>query len=365
MRGWSDINHVRFSAVKETDVSAPLTSVQPDVLRLGRSVLKVLGLGMTLVLTVAIILFFLLAVREPPALGDLTIEAAPLPVTACFYQAELRGYFRDEGVTVTLNSYPTGKQAVQSMLDHGSTVATCADTPFVRAFAQGSPLTVLAKFGDTGQTIRILGRRDRGLTPRLDSLIGRRLGCARGTNSEYVLSTALLLEKMKPEQLTIIDLPPEELPRQLTAGTLDAIVLWDPFATRVQQQMGAACVEIRISDFYRAMWLLVGNSSRRNEPQERAVLRALIRASDDLTTDPQHWLVPLAERMGITSEELQREFAVTRFRVTIDQSLLLNLEAQWRWSGIGGRPIFSGISPLPLAAIDRDAVTLIHPDLVR
>ncbi len=300
-----------------------------------------------------------------PSLGELTIETAPMPVTACFYLADLRGYFRAEGVTVTLKSHPTGKQAVQAMLDHGSTVATCAYTPFVRAFAQGSPVTVLARFGDTGQTIRILGRRDRGLTPRLDSLIGRRLGCARGTNSEYVLSTALLLENMRPDQLTIVDLPSEDLPRQLTAGTIDAIVLWDPFATRIQQQMGSDCVEMRISDFYRAMWLLVGNSTRRNEPQERAVLRALIRASDDLSTDPQRWLAPLAQHMGITRDELQREFACTRFRVSLDQALLLNLEAQWRWVDIGGREVFTGISPLPLAAIDRDAVTLVHPDLTR
>ena len=349
-----------------TLLESPPLSVQPEVTSGRRPTFKRMCIWMGLSLTaVATAVSVPLSLHKTPDLGALTIETTPMPVAACFYLADLRGYFSAEGVTVTLKSYPTGKQAVQAMLDHGSTVATCADTPFVRAFAQGSPLTVLARFGDTGQTIRILGRRDRGLTPHLDSLIGHRLGCARGTNSEYVLSTALLLENLRPDQLTIVDLPPEELPRQLTAGTIDAIVLWDPFATRVQQQLGSACVEMRISDFYRAMWLLVGNSSRRNEPQERAVLRALIRASDDLTNDPQRWLAPLAGRMGLTSDELQREFTSTRFRVTLDQALLLNLEAQWRWVDIGGREIFTGISPLPLAAIDRDDVTLVHPDLIR
>lgn len=341
-------------------------SVQPEVTFPVRKPFELMYVWIFLsALTGTAVFFLYSSLYNPPELGDLTIETTAQPVTACFYLAELRGYFRAEGVTVTLKSYPTGKQAVQAMLEHGSTVATCADTPFVRAFAQGSPLTVLARFGDTGKTIRILGRRDRGLTPRLDSLIGHRLGCARGTNSEYVLSTALLLENLRPDQLTIVDLPPEDLPRQLMAGTIDAIILWDPFATRIQKQMGSTCVEMKISDVYRAMWLLVGNSSRRNEPQERAVLRALIRASDDLTNDPQRWLAPLAGRMGLTGDELQREFTSTRFRVTLDQSLLLNLEAQCRWADIRGREIFTGISPLPLAAIDRNAVTLIHPDLIR
>ena len=106
--------------------------MQPGIPVSGVTAVKRLGAWVTLlVLLLAILLLAILLVvsrsrHDVPALGDLTIETTPQPVTACFYLADLRGYFRAEGVNVTLKSYPTGRQALQAMLDHGSTLVWCA-----------------------------------------------------------------------------------------------------------------------------------------------------------------------------------------------------------------------------------------------
>ncbi len=305
------------------------------------------------------------ACRTPPQLAVVNLELTLQPVTAAFYQALQRGYFADEGLDVHITGHSTGRQALAAMIEKGSDFATCADTPFVNSYARGAPVAVLATIGHTSRSVHIFGRTDRGITSNLASLTGQRVGVVRGTNTEYVLYSACMLYDLPQSQLTIVDLAPEALSSAFIDGSVDAIVIWEPLASRLRAASGVQIVEVEFNDFYQAMWLVVARTSKRDLEHERALLRALIRASDDLIRDSRRWLPQLAELMRLTPQELNNDLTRTRYHVSLDQSLLLSLEAQRRWLGLNGPEIFDGISPRALSEVDHDAVNLIHPEAIR
>jgi NitT/TauT family transport system substrate-binding protein len=51
--------------------------------------------------------------------------------------ADAKGFFREEGLDVTLQPHSSGKSALQSLLDNKADFATAADTPIMFAMMNG------------------------------------------------------------------------------------------------------------------------------------------------------------------------------------------------------------------------------------
>ncbi len=330
--------------------------------RRGRSIIFVLGV-VALVLACGGVMAAMRIAGRPPL--QVVFEATPQPVTASVYLAEMRGYFAAEGLQVRVNDHPTGRQALAALIGNAADYVVCADTPFVRAFGAGAPLAVLAQIGDVAHYIHLFGLRERGIDGRFASLAGRRVGLVQGTNAEYVIYSVGMLRGFRSDHFTAVHLGVDELEPALAAGTVDAICTWDPLAERTRHRFGERVAEIGLDDFHRTMWLLCARNADRDPARDEAVVRAVSRAAAELARDPAPWSGPLARRLGFTSDELGLGFTQSRFRLTMDQSLLLNLEAQRRWIGLGGPEMFTGLSPLPLLRCDPAAVTLVHPEVVR
>jgi NitT/TauT family transport system substrate-binding protein len=102
------------------------------------------------------------------------------------------------------------------------------------------------------------------------------------------------------------------------------------------------------------------------------LLRALRQASDELLRDPAAAAKELSPRLGMTPERLREEWRRTFFELSLDQSLILNLESQARWAVTAGvvsqqePPNFlPAIVAGPLRAIDPTAVTIIDDEGAR
>ena len=325
---------------------------------------RVRWLVVAVVVCAAVPAVFLFTRPQRCALSEVTIEISPHPITVAFYHALHQGYFAAEGLQVQLTNHVTGRLALAALSEKGSDFATCAETPFVHAYSQGAPLTVLASIGQIGKSVCIIGRRDRGMTSHPISLAGRRLGVPRGTSVEYDVYSTCLLYGVPLDQLTIVDTAPESLQATLAEGSVDAVAMWEPFASRARAALGEEVLEVEIGDFARSMWLLVARSKPRDPQREQALLRALIRATADLVHEPERYLGPVAEATGFTLTELRRDVKQIRYRVSLSQPLLLSLEAQRRWLKLAGPEVFDGLSPQALLAVDPTAVDLVHPEVI-
>jgi NitT/TauT family transport system substrate-binding protein len=304
--------------------------------------------------------------RPEPRLPTATLITTRAPFSAATMLAASRGWFREAGVEVTLEERLSGRMALADLTDGRGDFATAAETPIMFALLKTTPIKVIATLGVSFDNTTLVGRRDRGIDSS-ENLPGHRVGYAPGTNSQYFLDTFLEYRGHRADSVERIPLKPDEMLKALLDGQVDVIATWTPLNHQALSALGENGQELRIGTIYRWSWNLVArNEEVARSPLAAPILRALIRATAEILRDPAGCAEELSPRLGLPPDKLVQVWKQTSFDVTLDQSLLLNLEQQARWAMASGltdqkeMPNFlSGICSDALRSIDPEIVTLI------
>jgi ABC-type nitrate/sulfonate/bicarbonate transport system substrate-binding protein len=118
-----------------------------------------------------------------------TLAEAMQPSDAPIYVAYHKGYWKAEGLDIKLESYDTGKQCLDAMLAGKADAGTMAPTPPAIAFSMDYPIRLVTVIESSDNHLKVLVRKDRGVNEPSD-LIGRKVACSIGTNSEYFETVA-------------------------------------------------------------------------------------------------------------------------------------------------------------------------------
>lgn len=320
--------------------------------------------GLLLIVGVVALVGYLL--RPVAPLPRTTLVTTNAPFSAATLLAESRGWFREAGVDVILVERPSGRVALGDLTDGHGDFATAAETPIMFALLKATPIKVIATLGVSFDNTTLVGRRDRGIETSED-LPGHRVGYAPGTNSQYFLDTFLEYRGHKQDSIERIPLKPDEMIAALKEGKVDMIACWSPLNHHAVEALGDNGQELRIGAIYRWSWNLVArNEELANGPLAPLIIAALRRATDEILRDPHTCARELSSRIGMPADKLAAVWKQTSFDVTLDQSLLLNLEQQARWAMASGLtdqkevPNFlGGISSQALRTFDPEIVTLV------
>jgi NitT/TauT family transport system substrate-binding protein len=131
---------------------------------------------------------------EPPAglPEPMTIAAnTHYAGTGSIFVAQVKGYFANEGLSVTLQPYTTGKAALDAALEGRADLGTAADLPIMFAVTKGRPVSVVATIPTVEKDHGIIGRKDKGVST-VASLNGKRIGVTLGTSAHFVLDALLI-----------------------------------------------------------------------------------------------------------------------------------------------------------------------------
>ena len=268
---------------------------------------------------------------QPPE--KVRIMVAGLGLSAPLYVALDRGYFRDEGLDVSLQQTVTGTEALQAVLDGKGDMATCTETPIMRAVTEGRMIYILATIGDSETMDAILARQDRGIS-RPEDLEGKVIGVPPLTNMEYFLDTFLLDHNVSREKTRIVYLKTEELGPALIAGKVDAVCIWEPHLTKLQGQLGGEGRAFYGLGTYRLTWQVssVQDFVKKHPETVKKVLRALIKARNFIIEHPDQALEITANHVHIDKSALAAPWKGYNFKVTLSQSVLVSLQDQARWA---------------------------------
>src|ERR1043165_2750352 len=242
--------------------------------------------------------------RSTPPLPRVQLITTRAPFSAAALLADARGWFRDAGIDVTLVERPSGRNALAELTDGQSDFATAAETPIMFALLKSTPIKVVATLGISFDNTTLVGRRDRGIESS-DNLPGHRVGYAPGTNSQYFLDTFLEYRGHKQDSVERIPLKPDEMLQALVDGKVDVIACWSPLNQQALATLGDNGQELRIGAIYRWSWNLVArNEELANSPVAVAMVAALMRATEEITRDPQRSARDLAPRLGMPADKL-------------------------------------------------------------
>ncbi|MFH0728753.1 MAG: NrtA/SsuA/CpmA family ABC transporter substrate-binding protein [Pseudomonadota bacterium] len=267
------------------------------------------------------------------------IEKATLAYSATHHVilaevAQVKDYFKQEGLEIMPHLHAYGKPALQDMMAGTADFATVAETPVMFAILDGAEISIIATIHKANKDNNaIVARKDKGiLTP--PDLKGKKIATTLGTVSEFFLDAFLAINSISKKDVELVNLRQEELPRALMEGNVDAAAGFNPFLTMAQGLLGEGGTTFYNKNIYTQTFIMVSTKEfvRHNPGKVEKMLRALDRAEKFVQQNPEEALKIVAdfnpEKIAATREMLAGSF----MGLSLDQSLILALEDESRWA---------------------------------
>ena len=279
--------------------------------------------------------------------------------------AQANGYFADEGLPLTVNTCATGQMCLKQVIDGQAQFATVADTPVAVASFEHRNFAVVAMMTRSGNELRILARKDRGLRSLAD-LRGRKVGAITGTSGHYFLDTALRSASIGPAEVTMVALDPTNAVSALVRGEVDAAALFEPFLSQAAHQLGDQAVELPPLRFFRMGFNVVSAPpGQAGDADVERLLRALRRATEFIEAKPAQAQAIVAAAIGMSPAEVVAAWPNFRFGLSLEQGLVNSLEGHARWARRSGMVPAAADLPNPLQFIRSAPLRAVDPDAVR
>ncbi|MBF0195343.1 MAG: ABC transporter substrate-binding protein [Magnetococcales bacterium] len=211
----------------------------------------------------------------------LIIAEAGQPLFVLVYLADTLGYFKSEGLEVSFKHFTSGRDALASAIKGESDIATVFETPVVLNAYQGVELGIISTLHFSINNTAVVALKERGISTPQD-LIGKTLAAPLNTNAEYFLKLFLEKHGITQEQVTLINMKPQEAVSILEEGRADAIVVWNPHLYNAMEAFLEKGVMVFRSDMYTEFSVLAGlKKTIKERPQAmKKLLRAIIKAED-------------------------------------------------------------------------------------
>ena len=295
----------------------------------------------------------------------LTLAYAALPQATLVLVAFEKGFFAQEGLAVTPQAHPFGKPALGAVLSGEADLATVAETPVMLALLSGREICVSAVIETSSRNTALVARKDLGIAHARD-LKGKTVGVAKGSNGEYFLDSFLMAQGLGQGDITLTNMTPAQMQAALLAGSIAAAAIWNPTLTLSQQALGGRGVIFYGEELHTESFCVAGSRefTRKHPAAMRRVIRALLRAEEFVRLHPEESLTLVARLIQTDPAALRTVWKDFRFKVALDQSLLVTLEDETRWA-IKSRLVQTQAMPNFLEFIDAEALSAVRPGRVR
>ncbi len=317
-----------------------------------------------------VIVFSLSNGYRAPSSRDSAVLALPLhPTSVLAFVALDQGYFEARGLDVQVETYPSGKRALQEGLFSGrADIAWSHEVPLALAGFERSDFAVIAAELWADNVNRIIARQDRGIETPTD-LRGKRIATQQASAVHYFLHLFLLRHGMTEDDISLTFLPPEALPEALVAGDIDAFSMREPFVSEAASRLGENAIVFEEPGIAEQAQVVVARRVTLDEnPQvARKILEALLDAEAFVARNPGRSAIISARFLDTAPASMAAQLATFRIQVGLPQALFILLESEARWATTTGLakhtviPNYLGlIDTGPLESLKPEAVTLIQ-----
>ena len=301
----------------------------------------------------------------PPEQRVVTIGTGAELLSGLIFLADEQGWFAKQGLTAKVRDYPSGKLAYEALQRGEVPVVACATLPIAVGGLAQQDLRVLAVIGTTANEMRIVGRRDRGITQPGD-LRGKRIATQPASALHFFLHLFLLRHNVAEDTVVVSFVSPEQLAHAVTSGGVDAAVVREPITSATVAALGTNAVVFSAPGFYEKYYLLVTRRDflERQPATLTAILRGLVAAAESAKHAPAVAQAMVAQRIGTGLTAVQADWPWADFRVTLPQAVVLVLENEARWVVRTGGTNGIGRVPDYLALINWSLLEQVQPEAV-
>jgi ABC-type nitrate/sulfonate/bicarbonate transport system substrate-binding protein len=281
------------------------------------------------------------------------------------YIAFAKSYFAEEGLDATPQPHAFGKLALNAVIEGKADLATVGDTPIVFAVMNRKRIATIASIQTSNRNEAIVARRDRGIAKPVD-LKGKNIGVTLGTTADYFADSFLLANGIGRKQVTLIDMKPDEMAAALDKGKVDAVSTFNPTLRQLEKRLGNRGTVFYGESLYTEILCVAAEQEylKKNPETIKKFLRALIKAETFVKQHDEEAKRLVVEFLKIDKAVLDEIWDIFRFRVTLDQALLVDFEEQTRWA-LKNKLTTGTKMPNYLDYIYADGLFAVKPEAVR
>ncbi|WP_440071204.1 ABC transporter substrate-binding protein [Streptosporangium sp. OZ121] len=283
--------------------------------------------------------------------NSIKMGALPIPDSAALYIADKRGFFKEEGLTVTIEPVPGGAQAQQGLLG-GTLDAT--QTNYVSTFlavSKGNKMKIISDLYQAApNSFNLMVPKDSGIKTPAD-LKGKKIAVnSLGNIGTLAVTTVLKTHGLTEKDVEFVEFGFPDMGAQLKNKVVDAAWMTEPALTAAQKLLGAQKLADTMvdstADFPIAGVVVTEKFANENPKTVAAFQRAVARAQQIAATDrkaveeilPTYTKIDAATAAVITLGSFPTSLDETRLQRVAD----LMLEQGYLTSPIQAKTILPG-----------------------
>ena len=272
--------------------------------------------------------------NAPQQVEKIIIGAETVPHASPLWIAEHKGYFREEGLTVEIREFESGRTALRMMLQaEGIDIVTAAQTPVVSNSFSRNDYAIIGNMVYSDNDVKILARQDKGIKAPSD-LKGKIVGITAGSSGHFFLSLFLTHQRLLMSDVKTIDMEATRLSQTLIDGHVDAIATWEPHIYKAGKALGNKALILPSGGMYREDFYFIARKDFiKHHPEAlKRFLRAIKKGEEFIQKNSKEAMDIVAQRLKMDGEVLTATWGDFQFRLFLDQSILLSLEDGARWA---------------------------------
>lgn len=163
--------------------------------------------------------------------AGLSADSAPA------FVAVANGIYEAHGLDAELVIEQTGVELVNGLMAQSTDVALLGSTPFLSGASKGMPLVLIGHLhGDASvdaysAAFSVVAGNGVDVSGDPFSFKGHKIGVPRGSGAETYINGLLDQSDLTPDDVTLINLNPSDMPTALQQGDVDMVAIWEPWAT--------------------------------------------------------------------------------------------------------------------------------------
>ncbi|EFL28379.1 PE-PGRS family protein [Streptomyces himastatinicus ATCC 53653] len=229
---------------------------------------------------------------------------------APFYLAKERGMFAKAGVNVELMRTEGGPTAGQAVTAGTAQLAANADSTALSLMAGDPGLRALGVFQSSGRYLKVV-MRDGITSPRQIKTMASIQGLGL-----YATHAYLRRHGIDPASVTIHQSSPPEMPGLLQRGSIDAYVLYEPWAAKGAESGGHIAGHSGDFGVTYVQWLLAEDRWLKNNQEVAAkVFKVLAEADRMVTRDPTAAAAATNQQVKLPTAQTRKVLPEITFRV--------------------------------------------------
>ncbi|GAA2209569.1 ABC transporter substrate-binding protein [Nonomuraea monospora] len=245
---------------------------------------------------------------KPPERATIEVGVVPSTASAPLFVAAAKGYFEQEGLTVTPRTIISGAHAVPKVSADALDLAQADHLAALRAIRAGQPLKIVSGLYEPGPGTTALVVKAKSAIRSVADLKGKKIGVSYLRSMEE-LALAGLLKKagLSLDDVKLIECPLPDMTAAMARGRFDAALTVEPFVSMgAGQQRWRVLADLLTGDFADLpgqAWIASEEWIADNPATLAAFQRALAKAQRLIASDPGEAEAILPRYIRMTREE--------------------------------------------------------------